>query len=257
MSSSTSAATCSTFWAEPCPNASASGARRPPTARPVRNLYRRTAPPVEHPHKQSRILRPRRQEHRPGDAPGRVTQQKHDSYDVVEWADDGQELGDEVDRGQHPEHRYEQRHLRSPGHRRILTQPTGGRHTRRQEDRYLPEQTRRQSMGQHHHGHPTADPQDRRTPAPQDDFPSGHPRTLRPGKGQSSSMWARCRWPKLPGVSVHTGWRSKRLSRPGPFPGRVDGPACFSAGLLLSGGGSELVHALMGEADDGCYVTVG
>ena len=43
---------------------------------------------------------------------------------------------------------------------------------------------------------------------------------------------------------------SKRLSWP------VDGPACFSAGLLLSGGGSELVHALMGEADDGCYVTV-
>jgi len=63
-----------------------------------------------------------------GYRPSGVAQQQNDGDDIVERSDDREELGQQVDRRQHPEGGDEQRHLRAARDRRVTAESACGRH---------------------------------------------------------------------------------------------------------------------------------
>jgi hypothetical protein len=62
---------------------------------------------AEQPLQEPGLARPGGQQHLPGHLPGGIPQRQCDNHDIVQWADDGQELRDQV---LHPQHQHPAAH---------------------------------------------------------------------------------------------------------------------------------------------------
>ncbi len=105
---------------------------------------------------------PRRDECLGWHAPGGISQGERDHDDVVERADDRQELGDQIDRRQHPNGRNGHCELHPPRHPRVAAKPASRRDTGRQNGREVLRQPRRQPLGEQDHHDPRRGNDDRR-----------------------------------------------------------------------------------------------
>jgi hypothetical protein len=106
---------------------------------------------------QPRLTRPSLHEHLPGDPPGRIAQGQGDHHHIIQGADHRQELGQQVDRGQHPQPSHHDGSLGLPGHPRVGPQPPDQGDTGREEPGQVLEQPGRETGGQQYQQPPQPD----------------------------------------------------------------------------------------------------
>ncbi len=90
----------------------------------------------------------------PWDLFGGVAKRKRNYHDVIQRSDDRQELGDQVDGGDHPEAGKCERNLGTARHERILPKAPNRGHTVGQKSCQLPQGTLGEAGSKHHQRHP-------------------------------------------------------------------------------------------------------